>query len=159
MERPEGDKSASVEIPYDPAVMEKLVEKLRPFAEKRGFQVYSSIPTEKSADIDYAGILSEPFTVRISDDRVITKSLGEWLSEATNPRYKTVQLKDGKRTHALHKQLYLDIVNGTTPIVDLIEDADAEAAIYGAVLMHATEGAWKRRFRRFNKSNGRCKRS
>ena len=138
MERPEGDKSSSVEVPYDPAVMEKLVEKLRPFAEKRGFQVYSSVPTEKSADIDYAGILSEPFAVRISDDRVITKSLGEWLSEATNPRYKTVQLKDGKRTHALHKQLYLDIVNGTTPIVDLIEDADAEAAIYGAVLMHTT---------------------
>ena len=138
MERPEGDEAASVEISYDPAVMEKLVEKLRPFAEKRGFEVYSSVPTEKSADIDYAGALSEPFSVRIADDRVITKSLGEWLSEATNPRYKTVQLKDGKRTHALHKQLYLDIVNGTTPIVDLIEDADAEAAIYGAVLMHAT---------------------
>ena len=138
MERPEGDKSASVEISYDPAVMEKLVEKLRPFAEKRGFEVYSSVPTEKSADIDYAGALSEPFSVRIADDRVITKSLGEWLSEATNPRYKTVQLKDGKRTHALHKQLYLDIVNGAIPIVDLIEDADAEAAIYGAVLMHAT---------------------
>jgi len=32
----------------------------------------------------------------------------------------------------------MNILNGETPIVDLIEDADAEAAIYGAVLMHAT---------------------
>ena len=138
MERPEGSKAASVEIPYDPKIMEKLVEKVRPYAEKRGFQVYSSVPTEKSADIDYSSVLSEPFTVRVSDDREITKSLGEWLSEASNPRYKTVKLKNGTRTHPLHKQLYLNILNQTTPIVDLIEDVDAEAVIYGAVLMHAT---------------------
>jgi len=138
MDRPEGVKDASVELPYDPALMEKLVEKLRPSAEERGFQIYSSIPTEKSGDIDFSEALSQPFTVRIADDREITKSLGEWLSEATNPRYKTVQLKDGARTHALHKQLYLNVLDNTAPIVDLIEGDDAEAAIYGAVFMHAT---------------------
>ena len=138
MERPEGVKDSSTEIPYDPAIMEKLVEKLRPAAEERGFQIYSSVPTEKMADIDYSEALSQPLTVRISDDREITKSLGEWLAEASNPRYKTVQMKDGKRTHALHKQLYLNILNNTAPIVDLIEGDDAEAAIYGAVFMHAT---------------------
>jgi len=138
MERPEGIKAASVEVPYDPAVMEKLVKNLQPVAEEYGFKVYSSVPTEKMADIDYSTVLSEPFTVRVSDDREITKSLEEWLSEATNPRYKAIKLKDGSRTHPLHKQLYLNILNGVTPIVDLIEDNDAEAAIYGAVLMHAT---------------------
>jgi len=138
MERPEGVKSASVEVPYDPAVMEKLVKNLEPVAEEYGFKVYSSVPTEKMGDIDYSAVLSEPFTVRVSDDREITKSLEEWLSEATNPRYKAIRLKDGSRTHPLHKQLYLNILNGVTPIVDLIEDNDAEAAIYGAVLMHAT---------------------
>jgi len=138
MERPEGIKDASTEIPYDPAIMESLVKKLGPFAQERGFQIYSSVPTEKMSDIDYTSALSEPLTVRISDDREITKSLGEWLAEAANPRYKTVQMKDGKRTHALHKQLYLNILNNTAPIVDLIEGDDAEAAIYGAVFMHAT---------------------
>ena len=32
----------------------------------------------------------------------------------------------------------MNILNGEIPIVDLIDDNDAEAAIYGAVLMHAT---------------------
>jgi len=140
MERPEGVKAASVEVPYEPAIIESLVEKLVPYAEKYGFKVYSSVPTEriKDIEIDYSEVLSEPFTVRISDDREITKSLGEWLQEATNPRYKTVKLKNGKRTHPLHKALYIDILNRSTSIVDLIEDSDAEAVIYGAIFMHAT---------------------
>jgi len=138
MERPEGVKAPSVEVPYDPKVMENLVKKLNIVAEQYGFQVYGSVPTEKMTDIDFSTTLSTPFTVRVSDDREITKSLKDWLSEATNPRYKTVTLKDGSKTHALHKQLYMNILKGDTPIVDLIEDTDAEAAIYGAVLMHAT---------------------
>jgi len=140
MERPEGVKAASVEIPYEASIMDTLVEKLQPFAEQYGFKVYSSVPTERleDIDIDFTNALAEPFTVRISDDREITKSLGEWLQEASNPRYKTIKLKDGKRTHPLHKQLYMNILNQSAPIVDLIEDADAEAAIYGAVFMHAT---------------------
>lgn len=139
-ERPEGVKSPSAEVSYDPSVMDSLIKKLNPIANEHGFQVYGSVPTERSADvdIDFSSTLSEPFTVRVSDDREITKSLGEWLSEAKNPRYKTVKLKNGKRTHPLHKELYKTILDGNIPIVDLIEDADAESAIYGAIIMHAT---------------------
>jgi len=136
----------SREIPYDPAVMERLVEKLKPLAEEYGFQVYSSVPTEKTdVDIDYSDALNEPFTVRISDDTKITKTMGEWLNEATNPRYHIVTLQDEfpelglkRKTHALHKSLYLAILHQALPITELIADADAEAAIYGAVFMHAT---------------------
>lgn len=139
-ERPEGEKAPSIEIGYDPKVMERLIEKLNPIANEYGFQVYGSVPTERSAetDIDYSSVLNEPFTVRVSDDREITKSIKEWLLEASNPRYKTVKLKNGKKTHALHKEVYKAILEGNIPIVDLIEDSDAEAAIYGAVIMHAT---------------------
>ena len=62
--------------------MEKLVNKLNPIAEQYGFKVYGSVPTEKSTDIDYSSVLSEPFTVRVSEDREVTKSLKEWLQEA-----------------------------------------------------------------------------
>jgi hypothetical protein len=139
-ERPEGVKAPSVEAPYDPAVMESLIEKLNPIANEYGFQVYGSVPTERisDSDIDFSQTLAEPFTVRISDDREITKSLKEWLLEASNPRYKTVKLKSGKRTHPLHKELYKAILDGVIPVIDLIEDADAESAIYGAIIMHAT---------------------
>ena len=139
-ERPEGVKAPSVEAPYDPSVMDVLIKKLNPIANDYGFQVYGSVPTERTegSDIDFSATLAEPFTVRISDDREITKSLDEWLSEASNPRYKTVKLKNGKKTHPLHKELYKSILDGSIPIVELIEDADAEAAIYGAIMMHAT---------------------
>jgi len=137
-ERPEGVKAPSVEVTYNPKTMENLVKKLNSVAEEYGFQVYGSVPTEKTTEIDFSRVLSQPFTVRVSDDREITKSLESWLSEASNPRYQTVKLKDGTKTHALHKQLYLNILKGEVPIVDLIEDNDAEAAIYGAVFMHAT---------------------
>jgi len=137
-ERPEGSKDASVEVPYDPQVMEKLIKKLNPVAKEYGFEVYGSVPTEKATDIDFSNTLSQPFTVRISPDREITKSLREWLSEANNPRYKIITLKNGDKTHPLHKALYQEILKGEIPIVDLIEDNDAESAIYGAVIMHAT---------------------
>ena len=138
--RPEGVKKVSTEVPYDPKVMEKLVKKLNVIAKDYGFQVYGSVPTQriKDLDIDFSSTLSQPFTVQISDDREITKPLKDWLSEASNPRYKTVKLKNGKKTHPLHKELYKSILNGSPAIVDLIEDTDAEAAIYGAIFMHAT---------------------
>jgi len=138
--RPEGVKAPSTEIPYDPKVMAKLIKKLNVVAKDYGFQVYGSVPTQRleNSNIDFSSTLSRPFTVQISDDREITKPLKDWLSEASNPRYKTVKLKNGKKTHPLHKELYKAILSGSPPIVDLIEDVDAEAAIYGAIFMHAT---------------------
>ena len=137
-ERPEGSKDASAEVPYDPKVMEQLIKKLNPIAKERGFEVYGSVPTEKTTDIDFEQTLSQPITIRIAEDREITKTLKEWLSEVNNPRYKVVTLKNGKKTHPLHKALYQEILKGEIPIVDLIEDSDAESAIYGAIMMHAT---------------------
>ena len=137
-ERPEGSKDASAEVPYDPKVMEQLIKKLNPIAKDRGFEVYGSVPTEKTTDIDFEQTLSQPITIRIAEDREITKTLKEWLSEVNNPRYKVVTLKNGKKTHPLHKALYQEILKGEIPIVDLIEDSDAESAIYGAIMMHAT---------------------
>ena len=139
-QRPEGIKAPSIEISYDPKIMEKLIKRLNIVANDHGFQVYGSVPTERTpeSDIDFSSTLSQPLTVHISDGREITKSLRDWLSEASNPRYKTVKLKSGKKTHPLHKELYKAILDGSVPIVELIEDTDAEAAIYGAVFMHAT---------------------
>jgi hypothetical protein len=138
--RPEGSKAPSTEVPFEPKVMAKLIKELNVVAKDYGFQVYGSVPTQRleDSDIDFSSTLSQPFTVQISDDREITKPLKDWLSEASNPRYKTVKLKNGKKTHPLHKELYKAILNGSPAIVDLIEDADAEAAIYGAIFMHAT---------------------
>ena len=137
-QRPDGVKSPSVEVPYSENVMESLIAKLNPIAEQYGFKVYGSVPTQTMADIDYAQTLAEPFTVQVSPDREITKPLGEWLSGASNPGYGSLKLKNGKTIHPLHKELYKAILSGTIPIVDLVQEQDAEAAINGALFMHAT---------------------
>ena len=140
LERRDGQTGFAIEVPYKKSTMDRLVKKLQPYAEEYGFKVYSSVPANKKEDlnIDFSDVLSQSFTVKLSDDREITKSLGDWLKEAKNPRYKSIKLANGKRTHPLHKQLYLNILKGETPVVDMIEDKDAEDAIYGAVIMHAT---------------------
>ena len=79
--------------------------------------------------------------------QTIVKSLSHWGNGSPKPLIRAtraVKLKSGKKTHPLHKELYKAILNGTVPIVDLIEDADAEAAIYGAIMMHATRMLRKR---------------
>tara|TARA_B100001123_G_scaffold74689_3_gene84199 strand:+ start:15361 stop:17274 length:1914 start_codon:yes stop_codon:yes gene_type:complete len=142
-ERPVGDngkpiKDPSREVSYDPSIMESFIKKLQPYAEKYGFQVYGDVPTDPMGEIDYSSTLSQPFTVQISPEREITKTLGEWLKDAVNPRYQTIKLKNGKRTHPLHKDLYKTILNQSLPVVDFVEEEHAEAAINGAIIMHAT---------------------
>jgi len=138
-------KDPSVEVPYNPQVMGRLIEKLKPYGEAYGFQIYGDVPTQKSNDIDYSSALYEPLSIKISDDLTITKSLKEWLREARNPRYRTmkVRIQDGDSErlmswHPLHKDLYKALSSGEHAVVDMVDEQDAEDAIYGTVFMHAT---------------------
>ena len=138
-------KDPSREVPYDPAVMARLIEKLRPYGEEYGFQIYGDVPTEIMADVDYTGALSEPLSIKISDDRTVKKSLGEWLQQATNPGYRTMKVRviddngDTKTMawHPLHKDLYKMLSNGKQSVVETVDEPDAADAIYGTVFMHA----------------------
>ena len=138
-------KDPSREVSYEPSVMARLIEKLRPYGEEYGFQIYGDVPTETMADVDYTGALSEPLSIKISDDRTIKKSLGEWLQEATNPGYRAMKVRvlddngDAKTMtwHPLHKDLYKMLSNGKQSVVDTVDQQDAEDAIYGTVFMHA----------------------
>jgi len=137
-------KDPSREVPYDPAVMARLVEKLKPYGKAYGFQIYGDVPTEQMADVDYTGALSQPLSIKISDERIIKKSLGEWLQEAHNPGYRTlkVRVQDGGSErvmswHPLHKDLYKALSSGEHAVVDMVDEQDAADAIYGTVFMHA----------------------
>jgi len=139
-------KDPSREVPYNQEVMASLIEKLRPYGEEYGFQIYGDVPTEQMAEVDYSNALSEPLSIKISDDKTITKSLGDWLQEAQNPGYRTIQVRvidentgEAKTMawHPLHKDLYKMLSNGRQSVVDTVEQQDAEDAIYGTVFMHA----------------------
>ncbi len=142
-ERPDGVKAPSREVTYDPDIMETLIEKLNPIANELGFKVYGSVPTSRAeeTDIDFSSTLSEPLTIKISDDREITKSLGDWLSSAQNPDYDSLKVRVGDKMvtrHPLHKELYKALAVDGVPVVSLVDQADAERAINGALFMHAT---------------------
>ena len=138
-------KDPSREVSYEPSAMARLIEKLRPYGEEYGFQIYGDVPTETMADVDYTGALSEPLSIKISDDRTIKKSLGEWLQEATNPGYRAMKVRvlddsgDAKTMtwHPLHKDLYKMLSSGKQSVVDTVDEQDASDAVYGTVFMHA----------------------
>ena len=77
-ERPDGVKAPSHEVSFNDQVMQSLIDKLNPIANEYGFKVYGSVPTRRTPDtnINYAQVLSEPFTVQVSPDREVTKPLG-----------------------------------------------------------------------------------
>ena len=138
-------KDPSREVSYEPSVMARLIEKLRPYGEEYGFQIYGDVPTETMADVDYTGALSQPLSIRVSEDQTIKKSLGEWLQEATNPGYRAMKVRvnddngDVKTMtwHPLHKDLYKILSNGKQSVVETVDEPDAADAIYGTVFMHA----------------------
>ena len=140
-------KDPSREVSYNPEVMVTLIKKLNPIAEKLGFKVYGDVPTSRIVDsnIDLEKTLSEPFTIKISDDREVTKPLGDWLKGAKNPDYDALRVKiniNGQEQtvtrHALNAELYKIIGIDKNPIVNIVDQADAERTIDGTVFMHAT---------------------
>jgi ribosomal protein L12E/L44/L45/RPP1/RPP2 len=72
---------------------------------------------------------SNKFTIQVSKDRQITKSLGEWFKEikATNHKY--------QKPPTL---VYNDILAGV-PIVEVTREDHAQATIYNTVLRYAAE--------------------
>jgi len=139
LERPKGVDAPSIEIPYDDGVMAVFVKKINAVAQNYGFEVISEAQVRRmeGAEVDFSEALGENLTIRLSDDRELTKSLREWLSEVTNPRYKLIKGIDGKTYNALHRELYYKLVEEGVPVTELIDQADAEDAIFGAVMVHA----------------------
>ena len=138
-------KDPSREVSYDQTVMGRLIEKLRPYGKEYGFQIYGDVPTEAMADVDFTGALSEPLSIKISEDRTIKKSLGEWLQESRNPGYRAMKVRviddnGNVKTmtwHPLHKDLYKILSSGKQSLVETVDERDAADAIYGTVFMHA----------------------
>ena len=68
--------------------------------------------------------LSKDFTVVISKNRKITKSIKDWLTEASEAEHKYQKLPE---------MVYKDVLAGT-PIVDIVVQENAEKTIYNAVM-------------------------
>jgi hypothetical protein len=145
VERPEGVKAVGVDVTGEDvsSAIREIVSIADKEARKHNFRVHGDIPTQKAANtekIDLSAALSTPITIwEDSEGEKVTKSLSQWLSEVSNPGYEKVVLADGRKLHALHKDLYLNVMEAGMPLDQIIEDpAQRQKARDGAIIMHAT---------------------
>tara|TARA_Y100001938_G_C8098386_1_gene439771 strand:- start:2470 stop:5115 length:2646 start_codon:yes stop_codon:yes gene_type:complete len=136
--RPEKSKAVSYEVKYDQSKMQEMIDKIMPVAEKYGFKIYGSIPTEFKQKPKFDSVLSETFSVTISEENIEEKSLKQWLIQADNPAGEKIKVGERKGVGAVSKEVYLLVLNGT-PLEPLIEDEkERKKAIDGAIMYHAT---------------------
>ena len=139
-------KRVTTEKPFDKADMDELLKKLEPFAKRKGFEIYGSVPTTFTKDPDFNKALNTRYTVDFAEGDE-TKTLGQWLSTVTNIP-KTDRLKmniEGiphggtKDVGALSKQVYFAIFGGEN-VDDLFDnEQEKQKALQGAITYLATE--------------------
>jgi hypothetical protein len=142
-------KRVSSEISYDKTAFQSLLDNLKPIAEKRGYEVYGSVPTKMTKKPNFNSALSKNYTINAGESSD-TKSLGQWLSELSDiPETDFIFMNVGykadsstvnrKKVGAVSKQVYLAILNKEN-IDGLFDDAeDRKKAVQGFVTYLATE--------------------
>lgn len=83
---------------------------------------------DKTAKFTGESVDRRNFTVQISKNKQITKTLGEWLTEIKSA---------GHKHQKLPQMVYKDVLAGT-PIVDIVVQENAERTIYNAVMDYAS---------------------
>ena len=134
----------SSEVSYDQSAMDSLIKKMKPVAEKRGYEVYGSVPTDLTKKPNLSSALNQKYTVEFTDQQEI-KSLKQWLDEIKDIPSATdmITVEDDagtrKKVGALTKAVYTTILGGTNVDDYIPEDSDRKKAIDGFVTYLATE--------------------
>ena len=139
-------KRITTEKTFDKADMDELLKKLEPFAKKKGFEIYGSVPTTFNKEPDFNKALNTRYTVDFAEGDE-TKTLGQWLSTVTNiPKTDRLTMNlDGvphgttKDVGALSKQVYFAVFGGEN-VDDLFNnEQEKQKALQGAITYLATE--------------------
>ena len=148
-ERKEPGQRESKEISYDKTAFQSLLDNLKPTAEKRGYEVYGSVPTTMTKKPNFNAALSKKYTINAGENSE-TKSLGQLLDELDNiPKEDFIGINVGYKANsstrnivdkkAVSKIVYQSILNGEN-IDGLFEDAeDRKKAVQGFTTYLATE--------------------
>lgn len=159
-------KGPSVRLNYDADAMNRLVQKIKPFAKKRGFEIYGPAKVNprtnkmvKEAIADMKSSLQKPITINFSNERSETKSLGEWANESSNPLTTKYPLPDGSEVYMgcancltlaaggttnpyNKKKVYEPIIIDKVPLINYFANSDGQvnalAALNSAILFHTT---------------------
>jgi hypothetical protein len=130
---------ASREISYDKKALNDLIEKVNPIAKKYNFDVVHEFTVSLQNKINFTKELGTKLSVRYNAKDVQTKTLNDWLQDATNPRAEKIALASGKKISAMSLENYKNVMSGIAMdryIGD--NEQDILKAIAGAVIYHAT---------------------
>ena len=129
----------SVEVAYSKPVLNELVKKIKPVFAQHDFEVFGPTATEISKDPDYTKVLNTPFGVAYTEADTETRTLGNWLKTAKNPRQAVVKNLQGKKILAMSKANYQYVLGGNS--LDKLVGKDKVAAKLvadGAIFYQAT---------------------
>ena len=128
----------TTEVPYNETVMQNYIDKLAVFAQKEGYEVVGSVPTEMKSEPNFTKVLGEKITVNYGNGKEETKPMSQWLSMIKVPENETVKLKDGKTVNALSKAVLNAVIEGV-PLNEFVADVkDIPLVIDGAITYLAT---------------------
>ena len=137
-------KRITSEKPFAQSDMDELLKKLEPFAKKKGFEIYGSVPTTFTKDPDFKSALNTRYTIDTAEGDQ-TKTLAQWLNDVTNIP-KTDRLKMSieetdsiKDVGALSKQVYFAVFGGENVDSLFSDEQEVNKAIQGATTYLATE--------------------
>ena len=135
-------KRASIEVSYDKAALQSMLDNLKPIAEKNDFEVYGSVPTEVKGKPNFGAALNTSYTIK-SNKGDKTQSLDKWLNELNNiPEEDFIFMNVNgikKKVGAVSKQVYVTLLKGDN-IDELYEsEEDKQKAIEGFTTYLATE--------------------
>ncbi len=131
--------AASIEISYDRAVLERLIEKVQPVASKEGYNLVGDVPARLVSEVDFTDTLNSQLPIQITEEEVETRSLKEWLSTVTNPGHDTVLNINERPIWAISKEVYVQVLQ-KNPLSNFLSNInqDMQKAIAGAVFNEAT---------------------
>lgn len=134
-------KRTTTELSFNKSVLERLIEKLQPYANKHGFKVLHAVVPVPSKLPGFKEELHTTYSVNLTEDQKESKSLMAWLSSVKSlPRNTTLKLANGKKVEAISKEVFMNIMNGTPLSTYLAEPSpqNIKAAIDGFVVYLAT---------------------
>jgi hypothetical protein len=116
----------SVEVAYSRPVLNELVKKIKPVFAQHDFEVFGPTATEISKDPDYTKVINTPFGIAYTEADTETRTLGNWLKTAKNPRQAVVKNIQGKKILAMSKANYQYVLSGNS--LDKLVGKDKAAA-------------------------------
>jgi len=147
-------KAGGVEIDYNPETLERVIEALKPYAEKEGFVVYGDVPVEfdPNLELNLDEVLETPVSIQIRPGETQTESLRNWLQSVEHPRdkkiLKVVRDANGnvvgqKEVGALSKDIYLAVLRSARkdgiPLSEYLTSEEyIQDAINGGIFYHGT---------------------